>query len=174
MKQVTETSQFIRILRWIGISLLFVIAISILAACTSSTPANTIAHVPGTEKPTMSSASPTSGLDFSTTQLSDNRLFRVSYASSENGVPVNQIHQWTLHVETSDGELVENATITVDGDMPDHGHGLPTRPKVTKYLGNGDYLVEGIKFQMGGWWVMDFTITADDQTDAVHFNMKLN
>ena len=84
------------------------------------------------------------------------------------------MHQWTLHVETVDGQPVENATIAVDGDMPEHGHGLPTRPQVTKYLGNGDYLVEGMKFQMGGWWVMDFTITTTKHTDAVHFNMKLN
>ena len=53
-----------------------------------------------------------------------------------------------------------DAAITVDGDMPQHGHGLPTRPQVTKHLGNGDYLVEGMKFQMGGWWVVDFTIDA--------------
>jgi hypothetical protein len=33
--------------------------------------------------------------------------------------------------------------------------------------------VEGLKFQMGGWWLMDFTITANGQTDAVHFNMLL-
>lgn len=114
-----------------------------------------------------------SDLDYSTTRASDNELFRVSYMSSEKTVPVNQMHQWTLHVETADGQPVDNATITVDGDMPQHGHGLPTRPQVTKNLGDGDYLVEGMKFQMGGWWVMDFTISADGQTDAVHFNMML-
>jgi len=114
-----------------------------------------------------------SDLDYSTTRASDNDLFSVSYVSSPETVPVNQMHQWTLHVETADGKPVENATITVDGDMPQHGHGLPTRPQVTKNLGDGDYLVEGMKFQMGGWWVMDFTISADGQTDAVHFNMML-
>ena len=114
-----------------------------------------------------------SDLDYSTTRASDNDLFRVSYLSSQDIVPVNQMHQWTLHVETADSQPVENATIGVDGDMPQHGHGLPTRPQVTKNLGNGDYLVEGMKFQMGGWWVMDFTISADGQTDAVHFNMML-
>ena len=177
MKQVTNNSQFIRILRWIGRSLLFMIAVSMIAACTGNTPVTpdtAITPSPGTEKPTIPPATPTEGLDFSTTRLSDNGLFSVSYTSSEKGVPVNQMHKWTLHVETANGELVENATITVDGDMPEHGHGLPTRPRVTKYLGNGDYLVEGIKFQMGGWWVMDFTITTDSDTDAVHFNMKLN
>jgi hypothetical protein len=27
---------------------------------------------------------------------------------------------------------------------------------------------------MGGWWLMDFTITANGQTDVVHFNMMLH
>ena len=121
----------------------------------------------------MSNEAP-SDLDYSNTRVSENGLFRVSYISSQDIVPVNQMHQWTLHIETVDGQPVENATIAVDGDMPEHGHGLPTRPQVTKYLGNGDYLVEGMKFQMGGWWVMDFTITTTKHTDAVHFNMKLN
>ena len=114
-----------------------------------------------------------SDLDYSTTRASDKGLFKVSYTASTGTVPVNQMHQWTLHVETADGQTVENATIAVDGDMPQHGHGLPTKPRVTKYLGNGDYLVDGMKFQMGGWWLMDFTINANGQTDAVHFNMML-
>ena len=114
-----------------------------------------------------------SDLDTSTTRSSDNGLFKVSYTPASGIVPVNQMHQWTLHVETADGQPVENATITLDGDMPQHGHGLPTRPQVTEYLGNGDYLVEGLKFQMGGWWVMDFVITAEGQSDMVQFNMLL-
>ena len=112
-------------------------------------------------------------LDTSTTRSSDNGLFKVSYTPASGTVPVNQMHQWTLHVETADGQPVENATITLDGDMPQHGHGLPTNPQVTEYLGNGDYLVEGLRFQMGGWWVMDFVITAQDQSDTVRFNMVL-
>lgn len=112
-------------------------------------------------------------LDYSTTRLSDNGLFKVSYTASTGDVPVNQMHEWTLHIETADGQPVDDAVIAVDGDMPQHGHGLPTRPQVTKNLGNGDYLVEGVKFQMGGWWLMDFTITAGDKQDVVHFNMML-
>lgn len=112
-------------------------------------------------------------LDTSTTRSSDNGLFNVSYTPSVGTIPVNQMHQWILHVETVDGQPVENATITLDGDMPQHGHGLPTRPQVTEYLGNGDYRVEGLRFQMGGWWVMDFVITAEGQKDTVQFNMML-
>jgi len=112
-------------------------------------------------------------LDYSTSRASDNGLFRVSYTSSQDIVPVNQMHQWTLLVETADGQPVKNASITVDGDMPQHGHGLPTSPQVTQNLGDGKYIVDGMKFQMGGLWVMDFTISDSGQTDEVHFNVML-
>jgi hypothetical protein len=113
-------------------------------------------------------------LDYSTTRLSEQGLYKVTYVAEINPVPINQILKWTLHVEDAEGQLVENATITVDGDMPQHGHGLPTRPQVTRYLGNGDYLVEGLKFHMPGWWVVDFQIEAGGQQDQVRFNLLLD
>jgi hypothetical protein len=112
-------------------------------------------------------------VDYATTRLTDNGLFQVSYLAPAGSPPINQIHTWTLQVTTPDGRPVENATIAVDGDMPQHGHGLPTRPQVTQYLGDGQYLVEGIRFQMGGWWIMTFEITAGDRTDGVTFNLQL-
>jgi hypothetical protein len=112
-------------------------------------------------------------LDYATTRLSEQGLYEISYRSDVGSVPVNQMQSWTLHVETAEGEVVENATITVDGDMPQHGHGLPTRPQVTSYLGQGDYRVEGLKFHMPGWWVMDFVVNAEGQTDQVRFNLLL-
>jgi hypothetical protein len=112
-------------------------------------------------------------LDYSTSRLTEKGLYRVSYQAEAELIPVNRMHTWILRVETSDGRPVENASIQVDGDMPQHGHGLPSRPQVTQNLGSGDYLVEGVKFQMGGWWVMDFSITADGQSDSVRFNMQL-
>jgi hypothetical protein len=112
-------------------------------------------------------------LDYATTRLSTAGLFRASFTVSEAAIPVNKLHTWTLHVETPDGQPIDDAQIAVDGDMPQHGHGLPTRPQVTQALGNGDYLVEGMKFQMGGWWVMDFDITVSGQTDRVSFNLML-
>jgi hypothetical protein len=30
-----------------------------------------------------------------------------------------------------------------------------------------------MKFQMGGWWVMDFDVTVAGQTDRVSFNLML-
>ncbi|HZU85863.1 MAG TPA: FixH family protein, partial [Anaerolineaceae bacterium] len=99
--------------------------------------------------------------------------FRLSYTSDVGNLPMNQIHTWTLHVETADGAPVEDALITVDGGMPAHNHGLPTSPAVTMYLGDGNYRVEGMKFHMGGAWVVDFAITAGGVTDTARFDLVI-
>jgi len=112
-------------------------------------------------------------LDYALTRLSTNGVYRATYSSSETPVPVNELHTWKLHVETADGKPVDDAAISIFGDMPQHGHGMPTQPQITEQLGNGDYLVEGMKFQMGGWWKIDFTIEANGQSDQVSFNLML-
>jgi hypothetical protein len=114
-----------------------------------------------------------SNLDLSTEQPTAQQHFRAAYVPSVSPPPINQLHTWKVRVTTLSGEPVENATIGVDGDMPQHGHGLPTQPQVTHYLGDGTYLVEGMKFQMGGWWVVDLTIDANGQSDTVRFNLSL-
>jgi hypothetical protein len=119
-------------------------------------------------------AAPQGELDTATTRLSDQGLFEVTYSSSDTPIPINQIQTWTILVKTSDGQLVEQAEITVDGGMPQHGHGLPTQPQVTDNLGAGNFLVEGLKFQMPGWWEVTFHITANGDSDSVTFNLVLN
>lgn len=112
-------------------------------------------------------------LDYAPVRLSDQGAFRLSYVSDAQPVPVSRLHGWTLHVETADGKPVDGATIVVDGDMPQHGHGMPTRPAVTQALGNGDYRVEGMKFQMGGWWQIYVDVAAEGQSDKATFNLRL-
>lgn len=112
-------------------------------------------------------------LDLSSRLPSEQGIYSVAYTPQSGKIAVNQMHSWTLHVETADGQPVDDAQIVVDGDMPQHGHGLPTRPQVTRSLGNGDYQIDGVKFHMPGWWVMDFEIQAGGKTDKVRFNLML-
>ena len=112
-------------------------------------------------------------MDTATTQVSEQSLYRVSCTSQLDPIAINQIHSWVLHVETASGEPVADAEIAVNGGMPAHNHGLPTAPRVTRYLGNGDYLVEGVKFQMNGHWQVRFMIDAKGQRDKVTFNLML-
>jgi hypothetical protein len=118
-------------------------------------------------------AKPTSDADYAKTMKSKDGSFKATYTSDPDTIPVNKIISWKLKVETADGQAVKDAEISVNGDMPEHGHGLPTEPKVTKNFGDGTYLVEGIKFSMPGWWTMTFTIKSGAKTDSVTFNLKL-
>jgi hypothetical protein len=114
-----------------------------------------------------------SARDYATDKLTQQGAYRVSWRTEAGTPPIGQLHAWVLHVARPDGTPVTDAAIAIDGDMPQHLHGLPTRPRVTRHLGNGDYLVEGIKFQMGGWWVMEFTVTAAGRKDVAKFNLLL-
>jgi hypothetical protein len=81
----------------------------------------------------------------------------------------------TVQVAIADaaGEPIQNAQIGIDGGMPQHGHGLPTRPRVTKQVGNGIYEIEGVRFNMGGWWEFTLAINASAGSDTVTFNLSL-
>jgi len=111
--------------------------------------------------------------DIQTVKASVHRLYRVSVRPDVTPIPVRRLQRWTLHLDTIDGRPVDTATITMDGGMPQHGHGLPTSPRVTRALGNGDHLIEGVKFNMGGWWVVRFAITSSAGADTVTFNLAL-
>ena len=115
-------------------------------------------------------AKPVSDADYATTMKSKKGLFMATYIGE---IPINKIVSWTLKVDTAEGQAVTDAEIAVSGDMPEHGHGLPTEPKVTKNIGDGTYLVEGIKFSMPGWWTMTFEIRAEGKTDNVTFNLRV-
>ena len=118
-------------------------------------------------------ARPPRDLDYSRTRASEAGLYRATIRPQGDSIPRGRLHSWTLHLETASGAPVEGATVKVDGGMPQHGHGLPTRPRVTRALGGGDLLVEGMKFNMGGWWVVTFGVRAAAGADSVVFNLSL-
>ncbi|HEX2204555.1 MAG TPA: FixH family protein [Longimicrobium sp.] len=86
---------------------------------------------------------------------------------------VRRMQSVRLRVRAAGQAPVEGAAITVDGGMPEHGHGLPTTPRVTRALGDGTYQVDGVRFNMGGWWELKFRITSAAGTDSVTFNLDL-
>jgi hypothetical protein len=71
------------------------------------------------------------------------------------------------------GAPVTEAAITIGGGMPEHRHGLPTKPRVTANLGNGSYEISGVRFNMGGWWELKLTVEGPAGTDTVTFNLAV-
>jgi hypothetical protein len=100
-------------------------------------------------------------------------LYKAAIAPEANPVVVGSMHAWTVTVRTPAGSPVKVAKIGINGGMPQHGHGLPTAPQVTKDLGDGRYLIEGMKFNMRGWWTLDLAIDGPKGPDTVTFNLVL-
>ncbi len=97
----------------------------------------------------------------------------VTYSTPDGPVEINRMHSWVLHVATSNGEPVIGAEIEVDGGMPAHDHGLPTRPRVTREIGDGDYQLDGVRFHMGGYWEIVVSVTTEAGTETVVIPLTL-
>ena len=96
-------------------------------------------------------------------------------ATLEPAKPLRPRQMQTVRVSVRDaeGRAIEEAEISIDGGMPQHGHGLPTRPRVTRNLGDGIYEIEGVRFNMGGWWEFKLAIAGSRGADTVTFNLEL-
>jgi len=84
-----------------------------------------------------------------------------------------QMQTVRIVVRDADGRAIDEAQISIDGGMPQHGHGLPTRPRVTRNLGDGIYEIEGVRFNMGGWWEFKLAIAGPRGADTITFNLAL-
>lgn len=152
--------------KYICISLLLITTtIFSMSACTKDSTVNSKINNGNLIKDT--------GPDTSTTRLSQRGLYRVSYHSKVEPIPLNRIHSWELHIETAEGHTVDDAKISLYGGMPAHKHGFPTAPRVTRTLGGGNYLIEGLKFSMSGHWELWMLIRTDGQTEKVLINVEL-
>jgi hypothetical protein len=121
----------------------------------------------------MMNAPPPKDLDTSTMKVTTNNAFNVMYKSTSGHIRINRIHSWELTIKDADGQPVNDAMVTVVGDMPEHGHGLPTQPEITKVGTGGLYRVDGMKFTMPGWWVVTVSVMVNGVHDSVSFNLNI-
>ncbi len=121
----------------------------------------------------MMNAPPPEDLDTSTMKVTASNAFTVMYKSTSGHIRINRIHSWELTIKDADGQPVNDAMVTVVGDMPEHGHGLPTQPEITKIGTGGLYRVDGMKFTMPGWWVVTVSVMVNGVHDSVSFNLNI-
>jgi len=117
---------------------------------------------------------PPSNLDLAREKASEAGLYKVAIVAPEPTPAVNQLHAWKVKLARADGAPVKGAQFTVGGGMPQHGHGYPTKPRVTRELEDGTYLLEGMKFSMTGWWDLKLGIQASSGSDKVTFNIVVD
>jgi len=97
----------------------------------------------------------------------------VTYVTPDGVPEINRMHSWILHIENEEGMEIEGAIVDVEGGMPQHNHGLPTKPRVTEELGGGDYRLEGMRFHMSGYWEIVVSITTDSGKSKVTIPLRL-
>ena len=115
---------------------------------------------------------PPADLDLARSKASADGLYQVAIEPEAEPVQQGPLHSWIVTVKTPAGEPVVGAQVAVDGGMPQHGHGLPTRPQASD-IGDGRYRVEGVRFNMGGWWVLKLAVESPAGKDEAEFNIVL-
>jgi hypothetical protein len=111
-------------------------------------------------------------IDTASVMQSSSGLYTVSYRPSDSkAIPLSSIHTWELQVTTAGDMPVEDARVRFGATMPEHGHGMNTRPEIRPSEKRGTYLVEGINFHMPGWWVVSVGITGNQGPELVRFNV---
>jgi len=103
---------------------------------------------------------------------SERGRFIVSYESQLDPITINQMHSWTLHITAADGSAVPDAELAIAGGMPEHNHGLATAPDFEP-LGDGDYMLQGLRFHMMGYWELELTVSANGVKDTVIIPLEL-
>ncbi|MDH3625690.1 MAG: hypothetical protein OEQ49_17625 [Myxococcales bacterium] len=90
-------------------------------------------------------------------------------------IPVNVMHRWRIQVLRGPGKLTPfmPEALVVNGGMPSHGHGLPTQPAVSRYLGKGMFVVNGMRFNMGGEWEMIVRVLEQGRWHRTAFTIAL-
>jgi hypothetical protein len=87
-------------------------------------------------------------------------------------LPVEQLHVWTVRLFDRKHHAVTRARIKVTGDMPAHGHGLPTAP-IAVARGRGVYQLQGMMFQMPGLWYVQLRVRAGNRLDTLRIKFTI-
>jgi len=115
---------------------------------------------------------PPAGLDYSRSHASNGGHYLVTVTPGIDPIPVGKMHEWTVAVTGPNGRPAK-AEIEFDGGMPQHGHGLPSVPRVTGQDASGRKVVSGVRFNMPGWWRIEVKINGAAGADTAVFNLAL-
>ena len=111
-------------------------------------------------------------LDLARERLSEKHLFKARL-DADGPIPVGTMTSVTVRLETPAGKPIEKAVLSISGGMPQHGHGLPTKPRATAELSPGRYRIDGVRFSMSGWWTFSVSTHIGATEDTATFNLKL-
>ena len=103
--------------------------------------------------------------------------YTLTWSTTPSPPPFNTLFSVQTVLSDPTGAPIPGATVTVDASMPQHGHGMPTRPisdpgdctgtpPVCVHPG-GIYQSEGFKLHMPGEWVFRFDVLGPAGPDTL-------
>ncbi len=100
--------------------------------------------------------------------------YRISVRPARPEPPLATMHDWIVRIERADGTAPGTLRVDFDGGMPSHGHGFVTAPRVTRALGDHEFLVEGVKFHMPGAWQLRVSVVDPEGSDGAAFDVEID
>ena len=110
-------------------------------------------------------------LDLSTTVASSGYFFNATYHLDKKCAPLNTFHTWRIELLSREGEPMQGVAIEFIADMPEHLHGMMTKPRISELGTPGQYLIEGVRFHMPGWWEITLDASRGTGRDLARFNI---
>lgn len=89
-------------------------------------------------------------------------------------VRIGQYQNWLLQLSGTALDPNGTTLLRITGGMPEHGHGLPTRPQFSATTTPGQYRIEGLRFNMQGNWLIIIDIVHSGQPERLTFELALN
>lgn len=106
-------------------------------------------------------------------------FFKIILKPEDKKLLLGQYTNWIIQIVDTEDVPVENARLSISAGMfgKGHGHGMPTNPQVTTHLGKGQYLIEGMLFNMLGEWTIYVNVATEHHSDQarldIHFDASL-
>ncbi|WP_232323362.1 FixH family protein [Photobacterium sp. J15] len=97
--------------------------------------------------------------------------YTITAEPAEKPIVLNKIHQWFVSINDTNGTPVQGLRFDVKGGMPEHRHGLPTKPKLISEGQPGQYIIDGVKFNMTGKWLLELIDSDTPITYRIEFEL---
>lgn len=86
---------------------------------------------------------------------------------------INRIHSWSLKLADASGAPVDAGPVTIDAGVPIIGRVMPTAARARKGAGAGEFVIEGMKFDMAGRWRVEVHVGSGPASDLVSFDVDV-
>jgi hypothetical protein len=109
-------------------------------------------------------------------------MYSITYTTDPSPIVLGQL--FTIDAVVTDahsGEPIQTGTVAINARMPQHGHGMPTKPEDDPGVCGsgacshpaGHYLTRGMKFHMAGDWMIRFDVTGPGGIDHLEVPYRL-